>query len=133
MRRAKLTESDLLNIEGAGAAVLVNAMRTKVPVGATGATRASIMSHIVSSSNTKVEDDIGPETDYAPYLEYGTGIYAENGQGRKGGWWYKDAYDKWHFTYGMRAQPFVRPAAYEKLNQVVRAISHAYAAWASGL
>jgi HK97 gp10 family phage protein len=106
MRRAKLTESDLLNIEGAGAAVLVNAMRTKVPVD-TGATRASIMSHIVSSSSIKVEDDIGPETNYAPYLEYG--------------------------TKRMRAQSFVRPAAYEKLAQVVSAISHAYAAWASNL
>jgi HK97 gp10 family phage protein len=106
MRRARLTESDLLNIEGAGAAVLVNAMRTKVPVD-TGATRASVMSHIVSSSNIKVEDDIGPETNYAPYLEYG--------------------------TKRMRAQSFVRPAAYEKLNQVVSAISHAYAAWASNL
>jgi HK97 gp10 family phage protein len=106
MRRARLTESDLLNIEGAGAAVLVNAMRTKVPVD-TGATRASVMSHIVSSSNIKVEDDIGPETNYAPYLEYG--------------------------TKRMRAQSFVRPAAYEKLNQVVSAISHAYAAWVSNL
>lgn len=106
MRRARLTESDLLNIEGAGAAVLVNAMRTKVPVD-TGATRASVMSHIVSSSNIKVEDDIGPETNYAPYLEYG--------------------------TKRMRAQSFVRPAAYEKLAQVVSAISHAYAAWASNL
>ena len=106
MRRARLTESDLLNIAGAGAAVLVNGMRTKVPVD-TGATRASIMSHIVSASNTKIEDDIGPETNYAPYLEYG--------------------------TKRMRAQSFVRPAAYENLIQVVSAISQAYAAWASNL
>jgi len=52
---------------------------------------------------------IGVNTEYAVWVEFGTGIYAENGQGRKGGWAYKDEDGKTIFTMGMRAQPYMRP------------------------
>jgi hypothetical protein len=42
--------------------------------------------------------------EYAPYLEFGTGEYAENGNGRKGGWSYQDPRGNWHFTLGMKPQ-----------------------------
>jgi len=65
-----LTADDLLQIEGAGAAVVAGNQKLDVPVD-TAATRNSIKSHIVTSTRTRIEDDIGPETDYAPYIEYG--------------------------------------------------------------
>ena len=44
---------------------------------------------------------------YAVYNSYGTGIYAENGQGRQGGWYYFDG-EKVRFTVGMPPKYFVR-------------------------
>ena len=43
---------------------------------------------------------IGSSDENAIYEELGTGEYAYNRDGRKGGWAYKDAKGDWHFTYG---------------------------------
>ncbi len=40
----------------------------------------------------------------AVYEEFGTGEYALGGDGRKGGWWYRDERGKYHFTKGKRPQ-----------------------------
>ena len=53
---------------------------------------------------------IGTAVTYAPYVELGTGVHAEEGKGRKTPWSYKDADGKWHTTSGMKPQPFLRPA-----------------------
>lgn len=46
---------------------------------------------------------------YPIYVEFGTGIYAENGQGRKGGWSYKDEKTgKRIWTMGSRSQSYMR-------------------------
>jgi HK97 gp10 family phage protein len=63
---------------------------------------------------TFVEDGIptsetGPTAEYAPYVEYGTGIYAADGSGRKTPWRYKDEEGNWHVTSGQEAQPFAEP------------------------
>jgi hypothetical protein len=58
-----------------------------------------------SSIQHEIEEDkvtIFSDADYAPYIEFGTGIYAENGKGRKDGWAYEDEYGEWHFTRGMQ-------------------------------
>ncbi|WP_107839448.1 HK97-gp10 family putative phage morphogenesis protein [Metasolibacillus meyeri] len=48
---------------------------------------------------------------YAIYVEYGTGIYAEGGKGRKTPWtYYSDELNRWVTTKGMAPQPFWRPA-----------------------
>ncbi|MCZ4248198.1 HK97 gp10 family phage protein [Bacillus amyloliquefaciens] len=52
--------------------------------------------------------------DYAVYVEYGTGIYAEEGGGRQTPWVYYDTkLNRWVVTRGMRAQPFWNPAVDE--------------------
>lgn len=53
---------------------------------------------------------IGTNCEYAIYVEFGTGEFAENGNGRKGGWVYKTPNGEVHFTYGMPPQPYLRPA-----------------------
>jgi len=58
---------------------------------------------------------IGTNVKYAPYVEFGTGIYAEGGNGRNTPWVYKDE-DGFHWTRGMRPRPFLRPAATEHAN-----------------
>ena len=45
---------------------------------------------------------------YAIYNSYGTGIYAENGQGRQGGWYYPVGDGTYRFTLGMPPKYFVR-------------------------
>ena len=53
---------------------------------------------------------VGTNLEYAPYVEYGTGIYAEGGAGRKTPWTYFS--EKYGFvtTSGMKARPHLRPA-----------------------
>ena len=46
---------------------------------------------------------------YAKWNEFGTGRYAEKG-GRSTPWFYEDAKGIGHWTYGMKPQPFMRPA-----------------------
>jgi HK97 gp10 family phage protein len=79
------------------------------PVGETEMLRGSIH-HVVNNSELSVR--IGTNTEYAPYLEFGTGEFAESGDGRKGGWYYVDDKGVGHFTFGNKPQPFLRPALY---------------------
>lgn len=51
---------------------------------------------------------IGSPTEYAPYVELGTGKYYPGG--RQTPWVYQDAKGNWHLTHGQRAQPFLKPA-----------------------
>ncbi len=47
-------------------------------------------------------------TSYAVYNELGTGIYASNGQGRQGGWYYPVGDGTYRFTLGMPPKRFVQ-------------------------
>ena len=47
---------------------------------------------------------------YAEFIEFGTGIYNQKGDGRKTPWRYKDREGNWHTTQGGRPYPFIRPA-----------------------
>ena len=73
----------------------------------TGRLRDSIDS-VFSSSNGNWTAEIGTDVEYAYYIEYGTGKY--NPDGRKDPWVYQSADGSWHFTEGMKAQPFLYPA-----------------------
>jgi len=47
--------------------------------------------------------------EYAVYVEYGTGIYAVKGNGRKDPWvYFKNG--RYYYTRGMKAQPFWNPS-----------------------
>ena len=52
---------------------------------------------------------VGTNVEYAPYVEYGTGRFAEGG-GRSTPWTYQDDEGNWHTTSGQKPQPFLRPA-----------------------
>lgn len=49
---------------------------------------------------------IGTNVEYAPYHEFGTGIYTTGG--RQGGWVYQDNNGEWHRTYGVPAKHFLQ-------------------------
>lgn len=73
----------------------------------TGNLRNSITHTTENNGHTVV---IGSAVTYAPYIELGTGKFAEGGGGRQTPWSYKDAKGKWHTTSGMRPRPYMRPA-----------------------
>lgn len=74
---------------------------------------------------SKLEAYIGTNCDYAIYVEFGTGEFAENGNGRKGGWVYTDPSGKTHFTMGMKPKPYLRPA-YRKNKQALKQLLNKY-------
>ena len=66
---------------------------------------------------------IGVNTEYAIYVCFGTGVFAENGQGRKGGWTYLDKDTGQRiFTMGSRPQPYLRPAYKDNVENIKQII-----------
>lgn len=65
---------------------------------------------IEESPDGSITGTVGSPTHYAPFVEFGTGEYAEKGDGRKGGWSYEDEEGDWWHTYGQEAKPYLRPA-----------------------
>lgn len=61
--------------------------------------------------------------EYAPYQEYGTGLFATNGDGRKTGWAYEDPRTgETVFTRGNRPHPFMGPALRENKDVIINFI-----------
>jgi len=76
-----------------------------------GQLRGSIGYRLSQDGSGKRYAEIYAGAKYAVWVEYGTGIYAAKGDGRKGGWVYKDeATGKFIWTMGNKPQPFMFPA-----------------------
>ena len=63
--------------------------------------------------------------EYAPYVEYGTGLYAEEGGRKDIPWHYQDERGEWHTTSGQKPQPFLRPALTENENKIAELLQGA--------
>ena len=77
------------------------------------------------SITSKVEGTEGvvyTPLEYAPYVEYGTGLFAENGGRQDVPWNYQDDEGNWHSTSGMKPQPYMRPALNENKEEILRII-----------
>ena len=91
----------------------------------TGALRRSIKSKVELTGNS-IEGIVYSPLEYAPYQEYGTGLFAENGNGRKTGWAYEDEKTgETIFTRGNRPHPFLRPALEENKDKIINMIKGA--------
>lgn len=75
----------------------------------TGNLRNSI-THDTVADDHNITVIVGSNVEYAPYVELGTGVYAEDGKGRKTPWSYQDHEGNWHRTSGMPPRPYLRPA-----------------------
>ncbi len=74
-----------------------------------------------SSITHEIEDNVGvvgTNVMYAPYIEYGTGLFSSLGTGRQDRWSYQDAKGEWHSTIGQRPQPFLHPALEQNRKKV---------------
>lgn len=63
--------------------------------------------------------------EYAPYVEYGTGIYATKGGGRKKPWAYEGSHG-WTTTKGNKAQPFLEPAVNQSRSDILDAFKEVF-------
>ena len=64
--------------------------------------------------------EIGSDLENAIWEEYGTGEYAVNGDGRKGGWFYEDAEGVGHFTHGKKPSRAFHKAYTSLKNKLIK-------------
>lgn len=104
---------------GKACALVERSAKQKAPKD-TGALRRSITSAITEEQGEIVGVVFTP-LEYAPYVEYGTGLFATGeGGGRMTAWKYQDDKGNWHYTNGQRPQPFLHPALHESREQIKR-------------
>ena len=112
--------SNTENIEkamGKACAVVEAAAKQNAPKD-TGALRNSITSK-VEVEGKEVIGTIFTPLEYAPYVEYGTGLFAESGGRKDVPWNYQDDKGEWHSTSGQKPQPFMRPAVEDNRNKII--------------
>ena len=63
---------------------------------------------------------IGNPLENAVWEEYGTGDYALEGNGRKGGWFYVDNEGIGHFTHGKKPRRMLHNAFHTKKTAIIR-------------
>ena len=95
-------------------ALVERSAKQKAPKGS-GDLRRSITSKVEGK-----EGIVFTPLEYAPYVEYGTGLFAENGGRQDVPWNYKDDEGNWHSTSGMKPHPYMRPALNENREQILR-------------
>lgn len=108
-------------IEGLGqaCALVERAAKRKAPKGV-GNLRRSIASTVEGT-----EGIVYTPVEYAPYVEYGTGLFAEEGGRKDVPWSYQDEKGEWHSTCGMNPQPYMRPALNENKEKILKVIKKA--------
>lgn len=110
------SETNISAAIGKACALVEGEAKKKAPKD-TGALRRSI-----SSTVKGLEGTVFTPLEYAPYVEYGTGLFAEKGGRKNVPWYYKDEEGKWHITSGQHPHPYMRPALNENREEVLRLI-----------
>ena len=108
----------LEQIMGKACAIVERSAKQKAPKD-TGALRRSITSKIEVVDDSIVGIVFTP-LEYAPYVEYGTGLFAEEGGRIDVPWNYQDDKGEWHSTSGQKPQPYMRPALEENRDKIKR-------------
>lgn len=80
----------------------------------TGELRRSITSKVEGT-----EGIVYTPLEYAPYIEYGTGLFAVSGGRTDVPWNYQDDKGEWHKTNGQKPQPFLEPALNENRTRIL--------------
>lgn len=114
---SKLEKLEDVNQAMEQACILVeNEAKIKCPVD-NGLLRNSI-THYIEDNPNELVGVVGTNVEYAPYVEFGTGIYSSLGNGRQDRWKYKDAKGEWHSTIGQHPQPYLQPALEENRRKI---------------
>lgn len=111
--------ADTTNVEAAlktACALVEKSAKQKAPKG-NGDLRRSITSKVEGLTG-----EVYTPLEYAPYVEYGTGLFAESGGRTDVPWSYQDEEGNWHTTSGMQPQPYMRPALNENRERILKLI-----------
>lgn len=101
---------------GKACALVERTAKQKAPKGDGGLRRS------ITSKVQDLEGVVYTPLEYAPYVEFGTGLFAEKGGRKQVPWCYKDDEGNWHTTSGMKPQPFMRPALYENRSKIIEIV-----------
>ncbi len=113
----ELADTDRIKMAMGRACLLIEAAAKKNAPKGNGTLRNSIESKVDVDGKDVIGTVFTP-LEYAPYVEYGTGLFAE-GEGRKDvPWSYQDDEGEWHSTSGMKPHPFMRPALNDNQKRV---------------
>lgn len=119
-----VNDEDLKRAMGKACAVVERKAKEKAPKD-TGELRRSITSEVEVNSG-EVEGIVFTPLEYAPYVEYGTGLFAEKGGRKDVPWHYQDDKGEWHTTSGQHPQPYMRPALTESREEILRILKEAF-------
>ena len=118
-----IDENKIYQAIGMACALVERKAKEKAPKD-TGALRRSITSEVNNSSGEMVGVVFTP-LEYAPYVEFGTGLFAEKEGRQNVPWSYQDDKGEWHSTSGQKPQPFMRPALEENREAILNIIKEA--------
>ena len=114
---AKMLDEKTINAAlGKACALVERSAKQKAPKG-NGELRRSITSEVSNGVGV-----VYTPLEYAPYVEYGTGLFAESGGRTDVPWCYQDDKGEWHTTSGQHPQPFMRPALNENRQEIKRTL-----------
>ena len=115
--------ADVRNLEkalGESCALVEASAKQKAPKD-TGALRRSIESNVNINGNELIGTVFTP-LEYAPYVEYGTGLFSTKGGRKDVPWKYQDDNGVWHSTKGQHPQPFMKPSLDENRKKIVETL-----------
>ena len=93
---------------GKACALVERSAKQNAPKG-TGELRRAITSKVEADAD-EVKGVVFSPLEYAPYIEYGTGLFAEEEGRADVPWCYQDDEGNWHSTSGQPPRPYLRPA-----------------------
>lgn len=117
MLEARVSDENYIAALKKACALVERSARQKAPKG-NGALRNSIQSRVENDGNPV--GIVFTPLEYAPYIEYGTGLFAEEEGRQDVPWHYKDDEGNWHSTNGMKPHPYMRPALEENREEIKR-------------
>ncbi len=117
-RLSKIAKIDLTSALTEACMVVEKDAKKKCPVD-DGTLRGSITSEVEDNQGI-----VGTNVEYAPYVEFGTGLFAAKGDGRQTPWTYRDAKGEWHTTVGQHPQPFLQPALDNNKREIRKIINN---------
>jgi HK97 gp10 family phage protein len=113
-------EQELKKALGQACALVEGEARKNAPKGISGDLR-KFMDYRVEENGGELVGVVFNPLEYAPYVEYGTGLFAEDGNGRKDvPWLYRDDKGELHVTRGSKPHPFLRPALHDNREKILR-------------
>jgi HK97 gp10 family phage protein len=125
-RLDKIIDADEIAAQMGTAALLVEDSAVQNAPKDEGDLQQSITSK-VERTNEEITAIVYSPLEYAPYVEYGTGLFAEKGNGRQTPWGYEDEETgKTIWTRGQKPHPYMRPALEDNKQNIINLIRKAF-------